>query len=79
MSFEWFIFQWEIKGPSCYTGDRTILVVRLTFGYITARFLLLRSHISFCDTSKYKFVHLTGFSAGLYPSAGVASSHFPSM
>ncbi|KAL8476504.1 hypothetical protein ACS0TY_028978 [Phlomoides rotata] len=26
---------WEIKEPSCYTGDRTILVVRLTFGVVS--------------------------------------------
>ncbi|KAL3652360.1 hypothetical protein CASFOL_002041 [Castilleja foliolosa] len=26
---------WEIKEPSCYTGDRKFLVIRLTFGVVS--------------------------------------------
>ncbi|GFQ06218.1 mlo-like protein 4 [Phtheirospermum japonicum] len=26
---------WEIREPSCYTGDRTFLVIRLTFGVVS--------------------------------------------
>lgn len=28
------LFQWEIKEPSCFTGNPTFLVIRLVFGYI---------------------------------------------
>ncbi|KAI3451424.1 hypothetical protein Pfo_008089 [Paulownia fortunei] len=26
---------WEIRGPSCFTGDHTFLVIRLTFGVVS--------------------------------------------